>query len=236
MLGVMASSSGIAFDRAAADRWEPRLKYDLRGWLPDSPGAGIVDLGCGDGKILYLLKKLGYRRLAGVDRSASKSGIARQVIDAVETIDVLTYLRHSGESLDLVLALDLIEHLPRSETSEFLELCVRRLRPNGRIVLRTPNATSPFFGQVRYDDPTHEQCFTPASLASLLADAGFCGVEVRESCPVPGGYSVMSSLRYICWRLVRLVFAVVNLVETGGVGSGIWSRVFYVSAVKPTAR
>ena len=230
----MPSNSGMAFDREAADRWEPCLKYYLRGWLPVSLGAGIVDLGCGDGKVLYLLKKLGYRRLAGVDLSSSKSAVARQVIDAVETIDVVTYLRHSGESLDLVLALDLIEHLPRSETSEFLDLCVRRLRPNGRIVLRTPNGISPFFGQVRYDDPTHEQCFTPASLASLLADAGFSCVEVRESHPVPRGYSVRSSLRYVCWRLVRLVFAAINLVETGGVGRGVWSRVFYVSAVKPT--
>lgn len=229
----MSLDAERAFDYAAADRWEPCLEYYLRSWLPESRDAAIVDLGCGDGTVLYLLGKRGYRGLAGVDLSRSRSAIARQVIDEVATMDVISYLRLGGEPTDLILALDLIEHLPRSATPEFLELCMRRLRPGGRIVLRTPNGVSPFFGQVRYDDLTHEQCFTPRSLAALLTDVGLTEVEMRESDPVPLGYSVRSSIRHYCWRLVRLGLAVVNLVETGSAGSGLWSRVFFISAVKP---
>ena len=232
----MSSDGGAKFDYAAADRWAPSLWYGLRGWLPRGPDAAIVDLGCGDGTALYLLAKRGYRRLAGIDLSPSRTATARQVVDSVETLDVIAYLRRGGEPVDLLLALDLVEHLPGSAAREFVELCARRLRPGGRIVLRTPNAVSPFFGQVRYDDLTHEQCFTPASLAALLEGAGLAGVELRESGPVPRGYSALSTLRYCCWRLVRLGFAAVNLVETGGAGCGVWSRVFYISAVKPAAR
>ena len=224
-----------AFDYAAADRWEPCLRHYLRGWLPHTRNAGIVDLGCGDGKVLYLLQKRGYSRLVGVDLSSSRCAVARQVTDQVETLDVISYLRRGGEPVDLLLALDLIEHLPRSATPEFLDLCARRLRPGGRIVLRTPNAVSPFFGQVRYDDLTHEQCFTPASLTALLAGAGLDRVEIRESDPIPHGYSVRSSMRHCCWRLLRLALAAANLVETGSVGGGVWTRVFYASAVRSMA-
>ena len=232
----MSSEDAAQFDHAAADRWAPSLWYGLQGWLPRGPEAVIVDLGCGDGATLYLLAKRGYRRLAGVDLSASRTATARQVIDEVETLDVIAYLRRGGEPADLLLALDLVEHLPGSAAREFVELCARRLRPGGRIVLRTPNAVSPFFGQVRYDDLTHEQCFTPASLSALLEDAGLAGVELREAGPVPWGYSALSTLRYCCWRLVRLGFAAMNLVETGSAGCGVWSRVFYISAVKPAPR
>ena len=232
----MSSNGGAKFDHAAADRWEPCLRYYLRGWLPPSRDAKIVDLGCGDGTVLYLLGKLGYRRLAGVDLSRSRSALARQVVDDVETQDVIAYLQREGEPADLILALDLIEHLPRQATSEFLELLVQHLRPAGRVVLRTPNGLSPFFGQVRYDDPTHEQCFTPASLEAWLAGAGLSRIEWRESDPVPRGYSVRSSLRHYCWRVARLGFVAMNLIETGSAGAGLWSRVFYASAVKPNAR
>ena len=193
-------------------------------------------LGCGDGQVLYLLAKRGYRRLAGVDLNPSRTRVARQVVDSVDTDDVVAWLRRAREPVDLLLALDLIEHLPRTVTPEFVELCARRLRPGGRLVLRTVNAASPFFGQVRYDDLTHEQSFTPVSLSTLLADAGLDGIEVRESCPVPWRYSVRSTVRYGCWRLVRMGFQAVNLVETGGAGCGVWSRVFYASAaVRPGA-
>ena len=58
---------GPAFDRRAAERWAPCLEYYLRGWLPARRDAHIVDLGCGDGRMLYLLAKKGYCNLAGVD-------------------------------------------------------------------------------------------------------------------------------------------------------------------------
>ena len=229
----VVQGKGAAFDRAAADRWAPCLDYYLRGWLPRDRDANVADLGCGDGRMLYLLSKKGYRNLTGVDASASQTAIARQVVDSVETTDALRWLRGRATGFDLLLAVDVIEHLDKDEALEFIDLCVARLRPGGRLIIQTPNAASPFFGAVRYGDYTHEQAFTPTSLAALLTRAGLAGVEAREAGPVPWTYSMRSTVRYGCWRIVRLVLAMVNLIETGSAGAGILSRVFLVSAVKP---
>ena len=226
---------GATFDRREVDRWEPCLAYYLRGWLPARRDARVVDLGCGDGRTLYLLSKRGYADLTGVDASESQTAIARQVLDRVRTEDALGWLRRDSEPVDLLLAMDVVEHLTRGESLEFLALCASRLRPGGRLVLQTPNAASPFFGAVRYGDITHEQCFTPESLGALLLRAGLTGVEAREAGPVPWGYSLASTLRYGAWRLVRTLFALVNLIETGGACPQALSRVFLISAVKPDA-
>ena len=229
----IVQGKGSAFDRAAADRWAPCLDYYLRGWLPGDRDANVVDLGCGDGRFLYLLSKKAYRNLTGVDASESQTAIARQVVDSVENMDALRYLRGCAGEIHLLLAIDLLEHLNKGEALEFIALCASRLRPGGRLIIQTPNAASPFFGAVRYGDYTHEQAFTPSSLAALLTRAGLVRVETREAGPVPWRYTARSTVRYCCWRIVRLALALVNLVETGSGGGGILSRVFLVSAVKP---
>ena len=231
----VVQGKGAAFDRAAADRWAPCLDHYLRGWLPGDRDANVVDLGCGDGRLLYLLSRKGYRKLTGVDASESRTAMARQVVDSVENMDVLHYLRSCAAEIDLLLAIDLIEHLNKGEALELIALCASHLRPGGRLIIQTPNAASPFFGAVRYGDYTHEQAFTPSSLAALLTRAGLVRVEPREAGPVPWRYSARSTVRYGCWRIARLALALVNLIETGSAGSGILSRVFLVSAVKPAA-
>ena len=229
------AGGAATFDCEAADRWAPCLDYYLRGWLPERRDARIADLGCGDGRLLYLLSKRGYGNLTGVDVSEAQTRIAQQVVDPVLTMNALEWLREGDEPLDLLLAIDFVEHLTKSEALEFLDLCASRLRPGGRLILQTPNGESPFAGAVRHGDITHEQCFTPPLLAALLERAGFHRVETREAGPVPRGYSFRSTLRYGCWRIVRGAFALVNLVETGNTGDGVLTRVFLASAVKPEA-
>ena len=113
----------------------------------------------------------------------------------------------------------------------FLDLCRTRLRPNGRLILQTPNASSPFFGDVRYGDFTHEVGFTPRNLTQLTTRAGFSAIESRETGPVPWGYSVKSTLRYLLWQVFRRMFCLIELAERGGCGDRIYTRVFLLSAL-----
>jgi len=60
-------NTGTIFDTAAAIRWGLAFEYYLRGWLPAEKNAAILDLACGDGKLLYFFEKRGFTNLSGVD-------------------------------------------------------------------------------------------------------------------------------------------------------------------------
>ena len=161
------------------------MKYYLRNWLPVDKESRIIDLACGEGHILHMLHRMGYVNVEGVDISDSQLRIARQISDRAVKADVLEYLKITNSKYDLILSFDLIEHLQKDEVLEFIDLCKVRLNVNGRLVLQTPNATSPFFGDVRYGDITHELGFTPNILSQLLRRSGFTFIESRETGPVP---------------------------------------------------
>ena len=227
--------SNLEFDCAQAEAWGRAYGYYFRGWFPERKVASIVDLACGGGKLLYRLKQTHYTRLCGVDISPEQVHVARQVVPEVVEGDVLDFLAAHPAAFDLMAGLDIIEHFSKDEVLNFLDGCFSGLKPGGRLILQTPNAESPWGSAIRYGDFSHEVCFAPHSLAHLLTLCGFVAIEAREAGPVPWGYSLSSTLRYVLWRFVRLFMMAGNFVETGSPGSGIFTRVFLISATKPEA-
>jgi SAM-dependent methyltransferase len=223
---------GPVFDAVAARRWGRAYDWYLRDWLPADKDASIVDLACGAGSLLHFFRQRGYSNVAGVDISPEQVALSRQVTDDVAQDNVLNFLQTRENSFDLIAALDLVEHLQRDEVLTFLDGCCAALRPGGRLILQTPNADAPWAASVRYGDFTHELCFQSNSLGRLMRLSGFVNVAGREQGPVPRGYSAASSMRYILWRCIRLSLQFYNVVETGGSGSGIFTRVFLMSGTK----
>lgn len=218
------------FDPLVAERWAAAFRHYLRGWLPQDRNARIADLACGDGRLLYLLRGAGYAAVVGVDISPEQTALARQVHDHVTQADVLEFLGDKEGQFDVVFGLDILEHLCKDEALRFLDLAHRSLAPQGRLVLSTPNAASPLGASRRYGDFTHEIAFSPACLAGVLRLAGFDEIESREMGPYPHG--VLSAVRFVLWRLLRLLVVFYNYVEIGHRGDGPCTRDFLVSAVK----
>ena len=211
-----------------AERWAVGYRYFLRGWLPGDPGSRIADVGCGGGQLLGAFRIMGYRTLAGVDISEQQVARAQEAGFAVEAGDAIGYLRrHEGE-FDLVTAIDIAEHLTKDELMEFLERAYAALRPGGRLILQMPNPNSPFGMRIRYGDLTHEVGLSPDCAERLLGLLGFEALESREAGPVPGWKSPSGSLRWVLWQLVRLAFSAFDLIETGGRGIGVFTRVYLV--------
>lgn len=229
---TMFNKTTSLFDYKAAGDWIPCLGYYFRNWLPQNSSATIVDLGCGNGRVIYALKEMGYGNVSGIDVSESQLAIARQISPNVVQADVLDFLKGVDCSYDLIIALDLVEHLDKNEILVFIDACYGALRPGGRIVIQTPNACSPFFGSVRYGDFTHEVAFTPNLLGQLMSRAGFNEICSRDMPPVPFKYTLLSTVRFFLWRFISLLMSTVDLIESGSRGSSIYSRVFSISGVK----
>ena len=219
------------FDAGAADRWGRAYGWYLRGWLPARRDAAIADLACGQGRLLHWLKLQAYTNLFGVDIAPDQVALARQVVPSVDQADALEWLARHPERFDLLIGLDIVEHFARDEALRFLELAYAALKPGGRLVLQTPNADSPFGLQHRYNDITHEWAYNVNQLARLLRRAGFVAIEPREQGPVPWGYSLASTARFLVWRLIRAGLQLWNLAETGA-RLPVLTRVFLIKGDK----
>jgi 2-polyprenyl-3-methyl-5-hydroxy-6-metoxy-1,4-benzoquinol methylase len=222
------------FDRGASLRWGKALRYHLRGWLPESKTARIVDLACGGGKLLHYFVEQGYQRIEGVDISPDQVALSRQITSNVTQGNIIEFLEANPGQFDLITGFDIIEHFYKDEVLRFLDAVYAALKPGGRLILQTPNVGVPWGLQHRYNDFTHELGFNSNAMDRLLRVIGFSDNEARECDPPPYGLSLFSSVRFVLWQVIRLKLMVRNLIETGSTGNRVFTRVFLITGIKAT--
>ena len=212
------SGLGLAAVSSEADSTKYILRRLLRGYVPNDRAAPILDLGCGSGMLVHLLRQAGYQNAVGVDTSVEQvAGAKAAGITGIEQGDLLEFLRNtSSGSVAVVITWDVIEHLFKDESLDLAEQIARVLRPGGRWIIHVPNGDSPFFGRIRYGDWTHEQAFTCGSLDQLLRAVGFQEVSYEEDRPVVHG--VISAFRRVLWHLFRSILRVYIAAEAGDPG------------------
>jgi len=176
----------------------------------------ILDLGCGHGAFVYVLRQNGYTSVRGVDVSQEQVALARDLgIDGIVQGDLLDHLhRAESGSVGVVLLWDILEHLTREQSFVVLDEVFRVLSPGGKCVIHVPNAEGIFGMRVRYGDLTHEQSFTPSSASQLLTTVGFGTISFHEDKPIPHG--VMSAARRLIWELGTLGPRLLLAAETCG--------------------
>lgn len=140
---------------------------------PNSHSARILEVGCGMGRLLLMLREQGYQNLTGVDIDRSQIEIAKKENLNVCLADAIDFLTAHPACYDVIYAFDVLEHIAKEKQLELLKAFHANLSDDGFIVLQTPNALSPTMGLYRYDDFTHTVIFTEKSLAFLLHNAGF---------------------------------------------------------------
>lgn len=234
---IYPTYTGIYSPEAMHPDWSPTtttadaILARLANWLPGSSDSAILDVACGTGNLLYAVGRAGYKNLHGVDISEEQVSVARRILASVVRADVIDYLHdHPGE-FDVITAIDIIEHFDKNEALAFVDALFSALKPGGRLILQTPNATSPFFGSVRHGDFTHEIAFTPQSLEGILQLVGFEGYQARECVPYVHGFK--SGLRAALWAVLRQGLVLWNYIETGTSGGAVFTRVFMAKVDKP---
>jgi len=145
----------------------------------------VVDLGCGRGEFLALLKE---NEIAayGVDSDHAACEVARRKLLKVVDGDLFEHLRQLPDrSLGGVFSARVIEYLPVHLQLEFISLCSRKLKPGGLVVIETTNPeSSPGFGRTSYLDPTHIRAVPPELLKSALETNCFQDIKICVLAPV----------------------------------------------------
>lgn len=172
-------------------------------WLPTRKDARILDFGCGTGNQLLALWCAGYRNLEGVEISQTQAETAQRCAGGRVPIhcgDGAQYLAGKGGRYDLVLMMDVVEHIPREQVAAVLVRIHEAMAPGGRVVLRTPNMACLLAPYSRYLDVTHLTGYTDFSLVQILENAGF--VDARF---VPDwSFSLARWRPWVPWRNLGL--------------------------------
>jgi 2-polyprenyl-3-methyl-5-hydroxy-6-metoxy-1,4-benzoquinol methylase len=115
------------------------VKESLRHLVIDKSSAKILEVGSGLGYLTYALRKAGYDSYGlELSEQAVKSAISSYG-DYYICYDLFEYSKlHSG-IYDIVILTEVIEHL--IGPIEFIEHIVTLLKPDGKIILTTPNKT-----------------------------------------------------------------------------------------------
>lgn len=138
-----------------------------------------LDLGCGRGEWLELLGERGLVA-RGVDLDNGMLAACRERGLDVATGDALQALRDQpDESLALVSAFHLVEHIPFDTVRELIAQAMRVLRPGGLLILETPNPENLVVGASNfYTDPSHLRPVPPLLLDFAVEFAGFARRKV----------------------------------------------------------
>lgn len=167
--------------------------------VPAMPAYGkkgkILDLGCGAGDMLILLKQLGWETY-GID--IDERAIRNAQMIGLKNVALGTYkdlVRYKNNYFDVIRLYHVIEHI--DDPSFCLRLIRKKLKNTGEIVIGTPNidsVVSKIFKSYWYnlDTPRHVTLFSPATLKGLIREEGFI-IKKIEFCATGG---IVGSLQY----------------------------------------
>jgi SAM-dependent methyltransferase len=167
---------------------EAEIRHRLEHHLAKLSGRGpVLDLGCGRGELLLLLREAGVEA-TGIEVDPARAQATRRRGLRVIEGDVLDVVRDQpDEAWGAITAIHLLEHLAADRLLGLLAEARRVLRPGGVLLAECPNPHSLRVGGALYwCDPTHVRPLLPELLQLYLKTTGFevRGIEYLHPFPV----------------------------------------------------
>ena len=165
-----------------------------------SKGTRVLEIGCGGGGLLRLLRERGAVAL-GVDTldvalelAKRRGGLSGGL--TVIRIDTKGALPFRDGSFDAVVGQHVVEHL--ADVGVALCEWKRLLRSGGRLVLATPNARYP--DPAHFADDSHTRVFSPSEMRDASERAGFAVEACYTLFPFLSGIRALRGLGVIGYR------------------------------------
>jgi len=169
-------------DNYQGDFYQPRYHRFLE-LLEEKKNTRILDIGCGAGDLLLMLKERGFQNAEGLDYSRKAKTFAEKRGLVITLCDIEKGQPSLKRKFDVIILGDILEHT--FEPEFFLKKTKNLLKENGWLLISVPNAgwylngilltlfpqflrLSPAFGVW-----THCNQFTFYTLKKILRDSGF---------------------------------------------------------------
>ena len=167
------------------------IKNRLKVYLPilkkanvGSKNSPILDIGCGRGEWLELLKEQNFNA-TGIDINKIMIKICKDLklnVIAEEGVDYLNNIKDC--SIGAVTGFHLIEHYEFDCLVELFKESFRVLSPGGLVIFETPNPNNLLVGSCNfYLDPTHNKPLPSLLVKLLLETHGFGNINIMNLHP-----------------------------------------------------
>ncbi|MCW9034457.1 MAG: methyltransferase domain-containing protein [Rhodospirillales bacterium] len=180
--------------------------FDQQFWLPAQVNINhsVIELGTGTGLFLAYLEAKGLKNFKGIDGDAHALGyMPPSIAEKVTICDVWDALKNPSEQFDRIVMFDFFEHFSYFEGQRLLSELREHLAEGGKIIIRIPNASSPFSWQYQFGDLTHKSVYAPSGIVHLALAAGYV---VERHLPVRRGNRFKQFMENIAFGIMNRVF------------------------------
>jgi SAM-dependent methyltransferase len=227
------STMFIGFEEIALTEWSLKyIRHLIVPHLPHNKDAKILELGCGYGRYVHALGMLEYIDVNGIDISEEQINYAKEVLGLrnVQLSDAIQFLDSSVEMYDVIVMMDVLEHLDVQYSLEIIQKIHGRLNIGGKLIVQVPNAISPLSVN-RYGDITHKRAYSARSMEQSMRIGGFTNINCYPLPPF--SWDMKSFFRSLLWRkLINPLIGIYLRVAVGGKVGGIYTENLLCVSIK----
>ncbi len=154
-------------------------RFDREIWEPGGfrVDHAVLEIGCGTGLFLAYLAAKQVSCLQGIDQDPALAGVVPEAVrQHFKVADAKAFIADAharGDTFDRIALFDVLEHFDPASGRGLLSALRAILAPDGKVVIKVPNAGSPWGQQFQYGDLTHLTAYTPESMAQQAIAAGY---------------------------------------------------------------
>lgn len=195
------------------------IDYNLKSYFKEIGFRDIevLEIGPGLGELEAYLNERGVFLIDIVDNDKSVLNYVTKKYKIKNSflIKGISKLDQKISQYDLILLMQVLEHLPVNQQSKILKILYKHLNKNGFLAVVAPNGNNPLGLVERYGDIQHTTCFTEQSFKDLINISGIKNYEIKIIGYEIPPYSLLNIIRIFLQKVLHIFLLMVMIINGG---------------------
>ena len=195
------------------------IRYNFSSYiLSKKKSDKFLEVGPGLGHSIKFFNSKGFKIIDIIDNDDSiLNYISNKFeINNIYKTDDIKEIENQLDHYDVILATQVLEHVPINQYQYFLKILYKHLNKDGYLIITVPNMANPFTIFERYGDITHTNGFTDNSLIelALMSEIPRSSIKIRAYKIPP--YSLLNIIRIFFQKILHLTLLFLSIINGGG--------------------